>query len=295
MRYAHSTKLRERQQMPGMNAKVVVLTSYLPNYQLVTQWAERHGHRICLVVTPSADPGHRYGGESAALLAGLAQGPGLLVTAKLRTVAAPAIAALAPDLVISAGFARRIPPEILDVPTCGALNLHPSPLPAGRGPNPARLVYEGATTIGATLHRTEAEFDTGAVLSRRERPLPDELSGPAILAAWLEMFAEVLEKAPDAPSPAKRVSRRIRRMLPRRPPSHRKNSSSTSRNPRRSSAARSRHSMSSARARGSNCRTVSAPSVKYARCRRPPRRRRGTSSPHTPTVGPSRRRTRRCA
>ncbi|MFJ2297001.1 methionyl-tRNA formyltransferase [Streptomyces sp. NPDC087894] len=118
----------------------------------------------------------------------------LLVTRNLRTVAAPLIAALSPDLVISAAFARRIPREILDIPTFGALNLHPSVLPAGRGPNPFRLVYEGAETIGATLHRTEAEFDTGAILSQRERPLPKDLSGSALLSGWLDMFAEVIEE-----------------------------------------------------------------------------------------------------
>jgi methionyl-tRNA formyltransferase len=171
---------------------VIVLTSYLPNYQLIASWAERHGHEIPLVVTPSGGTHGRYGGGD--LVTGLGKGTGLLITGKLRTVAAPAIAALKPDLVISAAFARLIPAEILDVPTYGALNLHPSPLPAGRGPNPIRLVYEGADSIGATLHRTAAEFDTGAILSQRERPLPADLSGPVLLAGWLEMFAEVLEE-----------------------------------------------------------------------------------------------------
>ncbi|MEU3185690.1 formyltransferase family protein [Streptomyces sp. NPDC006923] len=112
-------------------------------------------------------------------------------------MAAPLIRALAPDLVISAAFARLIPREILDIPACGAVNLHPSVLPVGRGPNPMRLVYEGAETIGATLHRTEADFDTGAVLSQRERPLPENLSGPALMAGWLDMFTEVIEEGTD--------------------------------------------------------------------------------------------------
>ncbi|MFJ9425604.1 methionyl-tRNA formyltransferase [Streptomyces sp. NPDC101249] len=183
--------------MPTSNARIVLMTSFLPNYQLLATWAERHGHEIALVVTPpggSAGSGE-YG--ASALAGGLGKGVGLLVTGKLRTVAAPLIAALAPDLVISAGFARLIPQAILDIPASGALNLHPSALPAGRGPNPIRLVYEGAETIGATLHRTEAAFDTGAVLSRRERPLPENLSGPALLAGWLEMFAEVVEEGAD--------------------------------------------------------------------------------------------------
>lgn len=173
---------------------MVVLTSYMPNYQFLASWAERHDHQILLVVTTPGSAGRYGGGE---VVSGLGKGVSLLVTGKLRTVAAPLIAALAPDLVISAAFPRLIPREILDIPSHGALNLHPSVLPAGRGPNPIRLVYEGARTIGATLHRTEAEFDTGAVLSQRERPLPVDLSGPTLLASWLDMLAEVVEEGTD--------------------------------------------------------------------------------------------------
>jgi methionyl-tRNA formyltransferase len=176
------------------NARVVILTSFLRNYQLLASWAERHGHEIALVVTPPGGSA-RYGGGD--LVSELGKGVSLLVTGKLRTVAAPLIAALAPDLVISAAFARLIPREILEIPAFGALNLHPSVLPVGRGPNPFRLVYEGAETIGATLHRTEAEFDTGAILSQRERPLPKDLSGPALLAGYLDMFTEVIEEGTD--------------------------------------------------------------------------------------------------
>jgi methionyl-tRNA formyltransferase len=178
--------------MSGLNARVVVLTTNLPSYALIASWAVRHNHQLVLVVTPPGRTGLRYGDED--LLDGLGKEQSVLITGQLRKVAAPAIAAMAPDLVISARFPRLIPPEILTVPAYGALNLHPSALPSGRGPNPFRLVYAGDDSIGATLHRTEAEFDTGPVLSQRQRPLPDELSGPALRAALLEMFAEVIEE-----------------------------------------------------------------------------------------------------
>jgi methionyl-tRNA formyltransferase len=178
--------------MSNLNARVVVLTTNLPSYQLIASWAARHNHQLVLVVTSPGRTGLRYGGED--LLDELGKEQSVLITGQLRKVAAPAIAAMAPDLVISARFPRLIPAEILAVPAYGALNLHPSALPVGRGPNPFRLVYEGDDTIGATLHRTEAEFDTGPVLSQRRRPLPDEMSGPALRTALLEMFAEVVEE-----------------------------------------------------------------------------------------------------
>lgn len=175
-----------------MNARVVLLTSYLPNYRLIADWAERHDHELVLVVTAPPSAGRHYGDED--LVSGLRKGHSILVTSQLKKTAAAAIAAVAPDLVISAAFPRLIPPEILRIPARGAVNVHPSALPAGRGPNPFRLIYEGDDTIGVTLHRTEAEFDTGAVLSQRQRPLPPEPSGPAILASVLEMIAEVTEE-----------------------------------------------------------------------------------------------------
>ena len=195
-----------------MNARVVLLTAHLPNYHLIADWAQRHNHQLLLVVTLPGGTGRRYGDED--LVAGLSKEHNALITSQLRGVAAPAIAAMAPDLVISAAFPRLIPPEILEIPACGAVNLHPSVLPAGRGPNPFRLVYEGDRTIGATLHRTEAKFDTGPILSQRQRGLPREMSGPALLAALGEMFAEVIEEGaakalagePGTPQDAARVS-----------------------------------------------------------------------------------------
>jgi methionyl-tRNA formyltransferase len=174
--------------------RIVTMNTFLPGFHLVADWAARHEHRIVLVVTTPAGTGLRYDADRNPLVLDVPADLDVLVTGRLRTVAAPVIAALEPDLVISAAFPRLIPPEILDIPRYGALNLHPSPLPAGRGPNPIRLVYDGATTVGATLHRTAREFDTGAILSRRERPLPDDLTGATLRESWTEMLSEVLEE-----------------------------------------------------------------------------------------------------
>jgi methionyl-tRNA formyltransferase len=99
-----------------------------------------------------------------------------------------------PDVVISAIYPRLIPVEVLALPEYGAVNVHPSALPRGRGPNPQRLIYEGDTCAGATLHRTAASFDTGAILSVRERPLPSGVSARALRELWGELWAEVLEE-----------------------------------------------------------------------------------------------------
>jgi methionyl-tRNA formyltransferase len=166
------------------------MTIYPSNYRVVAEWADRHGHDLVLVVTLPVTAYPRV----TELVAALPKDGSLLMTNHLLEVAAPALAGVGTDLLISAGYPRLIPSEILELPEFGAVNVHPTALPAGRGPNPARLLYEGADTLGATLHRTEKDFDTGAILSRRERPLPEDLTGDSVFRAWTDLFREVLEE-----------------------------------------------------------------------------------------------------
>lgn len=178
--------------MNRMSLRIVGLNAFLPGFRLVHEFAERNGHELVLVVTlPQTS---RYG-ASDPMVTELPDDLNVLITRKLRTVAAPVIAALQPDVVISAAFPRLIPGEILDIPKYGAINCHPSALPAGRGPTPQRLIYEGDERVAATVHRTAAEFDTGAILAQRTAPLPDDLNGTGIMESWRTLLSECLDEA----------------------------------------------------------------------------------------------------
>lgn len=77
------------------------------------------------------------------------------------------------DLVCVACFPWRIPAALLTLPTYGFLNLHPSLLPAYRGPAP--LFWQlraGCQTGGVTFHWMDANFDTGAIAAQTALPLP---------------------------------------------------------------------------------------------------------------------------
>src|SRR5262249_46062018 len=115
--------------------------------------------------------------------------------------ALPLIRELQPDLIVSMTFPYRIPPELTSLPRYGALNLHPSVLPYYRGPNPMRAIYEGFHTIGASLHRTEEDFDTGVIYSQKSAPLPEPATMDAVLSTWLPLmqgaFAEGVDRAID--------------------------------------------------------------------------------------------------
>lgn len=176
-----------------MSLRIVTCNAMVMAYEIVAEWAARHGHQIVLLVTTPAATAERYGTSYLTLVELAAPRHPVLVTSQLRA-AAPMIAATRPDLLLSATFPHKLPASLTSIPTLGAYNLHPTPLPQGRGPNPQRLVYEGADTVGATLHQTTAEFDAGAIFSRQEAPLPDDLTGEAIFGVWRRLASAALEE-----------------------------------------------------------------------------------------------------
>jgi len=111
----------------------------------------------------------------------------LHVTRDLNDAAGSAfIDGCAPDLLVSAFFNQRIAPHIFTRPAAGAVNIHPSLLPALKGVDPvffARL--RGIRPLGVTLHRVAAELDAGAVLAQAEVPVT---SDDSVLASTARLF-----------------------------------------------------------------------------------------------------------
>jgi methionyl-tRNA formyltransferase len=75
------------------------------------------------------------------------------------------IRALAPELVVSWFWPRKLPPEVLALaPTVG---VHPSLLPRHRGPDPYFWAIDsGDELTGVTAHVLDATYDTGAILGQ---------------------------------------------------------------------------------------------------------------------------------
>lgn len=83
------------------------------------------------------------------------------------------IAELAPDLVICSCFPWRVPADMLAVPRQGWWNLHPSLLPAYRGPDPLYWQQQASEmATGITLHQMDEGFDTGPILGMVSVKLP---------------------------------------------------------------------------------------------------------------------------
>lgn len=177
----------------------IVTFNVLPlAYGLVARWAEEHGHTIALVVT-TPGPSTRRTPTYREVVKMVPPGVDVLVTTRLRRVALPLIRAVHPDLIVSFTFPYRIPPELTAIPRHGAVNLHPTILPAYRGPNVARPIYEGFPQIGATLHWTAEEYDNGRILSQHAALLPEDVTAETLMALWpplmVRAFAEGVVRA----------------------------------------------------------------------------------------------------
>jgi methionyl-tRNA formyltransferase len=87
------------------------------------------------------------------------------------------LAAYEPDIICVACFSQRIPPRILTLPRLGCLNVHPSLLPANRGPVPLFWTFrEGHTVTGVTVHFMDEQMDTGDILAQKSIDVPDGIS-----------------------------------------------------------------------------------------------------------------------
>ena len=85
------------------------------------------------------------------------------------------VAALRPDLVISAGFMKLVGPDFLARFGGRMINTHPALLPAFPGMHGPRdaLAY-GVKVSGATVFLVDAGVDSGVILAQRAVPVLDD-------------------------------------------------------------------------------------------------------------------------
>ncbi len=174
---------------------------------------ERLGHDVPLVVT-TPGPTARHSDAYQDIVAHIRSGQDVLVTSHIRRLPG-LLEGLAPDLIFVAGFPWRLPADLLALPRLGCVNAHPSLLPRYRGPNPLFWqVFQGETRGGLTMHRMDANFDTGPILAQRAIAITPEDDVDSLyvslLAVGVSMLAEVLAAviagAPGRPQPTEEAS-----------------------------------------------------------------------------------------
>jgi methionyl-tRNA formyltransferase len=82
-----------------------------------------------------------------------------------------------PDMICVACFSKRIPRDILNIPRLGCLNVHPSLLPANRGPEPLFWTFrEGNEQTGVTIHVIDEGLDNGPIVAQEVLEIPDGIN-----------------------------------------------------------------------------------------------------------------------
>lgn len=116
-----------------------------------------------------------------------------------------------PDLLVSAFFDQRLREAALAVPSLGAVNIHPSLLPAFKGVDPAlQARLQRAGTVGVTVHNMLPELDAGEILAQRPVIAPESASifettallfreGAELLASQFERLRRAERGRPQPP------------------------------------------------------------------------------------------------
>ncbi|MCX8112110.1 MAG: methionyl-tRNA formyltransferase [Bacteroidia bacterium] len=91
---------------------------------------------------------------------------------------------------------KILPKAIWEMPPFGALNIHPSLLPAYRGPAPIPwTIMAGEKETGLTIFRIREGIDTGEIILQRAYPLPDTWDSGELARFLSEIGAELLIEA----------------------------------------------------------------------------------------------------
>ncbi|MDE2717014.1 MAG: methionyl-tRNA formyltransferase [Chloroflexota bacterium] len=104
-----------------------------------------------------------------------------------------ALASLSPDVVVVAAYGLFLPPEVLNVPPQGCLNIHPSLLPRYRGPSPVvSAILNGDDETGATIMKLDERMDSGPILAQERVSIAEEETTPELTRRLFDVGADLL-------------------------------------------------------------------------------------------------------
>lgn len=103
------------------------------------------------------------------------------------------LAAIGPDVVVTAAYGQILSQAFLDIPTRATINIHPSLLPEYRGaiPVPATLL-DGRKETGVTILFTVKALDAGHVIARQVTPIAPEETAEVLLNRLFQVSGDLL-------------------------------------------------------------------------------------------------------
>ena len=124
----------------------------------------------------------------------LEHGLPVLQPEKVRTAEFLAdLAALEPDVIVTAAYGRILPLQVLELPPFGCLNIHASLLPAYRGAAPIQWsIVRGEEKTGVTIMLMDEGMDTGPVLAQKSLSIGPEMTAGELSDLLAQMGADLL-------------------------------------------------------------------------------------------------------
>ena len=102
---------------------------------------------------------------------------------------------LRPDICIVVAYGKLLPKRYLDVPRLGFVNVHPSLLPAYRGPSPIQTaMLDGCASTGVSLMLLDEDMDHGPLLTTEPWTIPAGLDAPAATDELGRLGADLLAR-----------------------------------------------------------------------------------------------------
>ena len=103
--------------------------------------------------------------------------------------------ALNPDVCAVVAYGRILPQKVLDIPTCGCINIHASLLPQYRGSAPYQwAVLDGLKETGVSAQHMVWEMDAGDVIDVEKTPIGENETAGEVLDRLAVLGAELLSR-----------------------------------------------------------------------------------------------------
>ena len=100
-----------------------------------------------------------------------------------------------PDVIVVAAFGQILPQSLLDIPTYGCINIHPSLLPKYRGASPvAAAILAGDEFTGVSIMLMDQGLDSGPVLARAQIPISAQDTTGSLTAKLSLVAAQLLHE-----------------------------------------------------------------------------------------------------
>ena len=110
------------------------------------------------------------------------------------------------DAAVVCSFNYKIPKILLEAVKDGFINVHPSMLPKYRGGNPySRVLMNGETETGVTIHFMDESFDTGDIIAQKPYHIHSKATMGTIFnelnVLGIELLLQVLQAYETQPLP----------------------------------------------------------------------------------------------